>query len=185
MKMKTTLLSALLVMSGAEAYANCADAWYLRNLAFARGGYCFESNLGKELFGTNCSTKSPNLSAADKKMLSATKSYEANNGCSVATSGYFLGSVLEGKMDRVLDLPTIGYGGGICSGYIGNPIALVGETEWRSNIQVGTITAGDTIYFNFETQNDFEFVTTERGEAGWAPSSMFEDIQSKCEAAAG
>ena len=45
--MRTLILTAALVCTAGTASALCEDAWYLRNMAFDRAGYCFGSTLGK------------------------------------------------------------------------------------------------------------------------------------------
>jgi len=66
---------------------SCYDLWYQRNLISAQQGYCFESNLGKEVFkGFECSTHSPKFSSDEKKIIEQIKAKEHQLNCNINTT---------------------------------------------------------------------------------------------------
>lgn len=167
--MTRTIIAAALMLAAGQAHASCEDAWYLRNLAVDRAGYCFGSTLGKALFDNgNCSTKSPTLSAWDQRMVAATKRYEADMGCKVDTGATRLESSLIGKLDDVDELPTIAAFESVCLGFNGPDLPVVGSISGglRNAYPTGDVVAGDMVFFRFESADGFEFVTTDLS-AGW------------------
>lgn len=167
--MKRIIIAAALSLAAGQAQASCEDAWYLRNLAFDRGGYCFGSTLGKSIFDNgDCSTKSPALSAWDRRMIDATKRYEAEMGCAIDTGATSLETSLIGKLDDVDELPTIAPYESLCLGFNGPDLPVVGSISGglRAAYPTGEVVAGDTVRFRFESADGFEFVTTDLS-AGW------------------
>ena len=124
MTMKALVLTAALTCTAGTASALCEDAWYLRNIAFDRAGYCFGSALGKSVFSAECSTKSPSLNDWDQRMVSAHKQLEASYSCKIDTKGRHLASSLIGKLDDVDLLPTLSQFESSCVGYTGAPVTL-------------------------------------------------------------
>ena len=59
------------IVNAGESSSNaCYDLWYDRNFIFAHNGYCFESNLGQEVFKNfECSTNKPAFSSNDKNKI--------------------------------------------------------------------------------------------------------------------
>jgi len=86
--MKKLALGLVLFTPSVFVSANdCYDSWYQRNLIFAERGYCFESNLGKEVFkGFECSTHSPKFSADEKKIIEQIKAKEHQLNCNINTA---------------------------------------------------------------------------------------------------
>ncbi|GEM_PF-971701 len=86
--MKKLVLGLVLFTPSVFVSANdCYDSWYQRNLIFAERGYCFESNLGKEVFkGFQCSTHSPKFSADEKKIIEQIKAKERQLNCNINTA---------------------------------------------------------------------------------------------------
>lgn len=166
--MKTACLSAAFICAASTVSALCEDAWYLRNLAFDRAGYCFGSPLGGALFDATCSTKSPTLNEWDQSMVDAHKRIEASNGCKINTKGRVLASTLIGKMDDIDLLPTLSQFESACHGYKGEPVTMTSGIGMQMSYPTGTIAPGDTVYFRFESWGGFEFVETETA-AGWIP----------------
>ena len=166
--MKTLFLTAALVCTAGTASALCEDAWYLRNLAFDRAGYCFGSTLGKSVFDADCSTKSPSLDDWDQRMVSAHKKLETSYSCKINTKGRNLDSTLIGKLDDVDLLPTLSQFESSCIGYTGAPVTMTSGIGMRDSYPTGSITRDDTVYFRFESWGGFEFVETETA-AGWIP----------------
>ncbi|MGV6811562.1 MAG: DUF4453 domain-containing protein [Brevirhabdus sp.] len=166
--MRTAILSTALICIGSTASALCEDAWYLRNLAFDRAGYCFGSTLGKSVFDPSCTTKSPTLDAWDMRMVETHKRLEKSNACRINTKGRELASSLVGKLDQVDLLPTLSEFESSCLGYMGPAVTMTGGIGMQHSYPTGTIEAGDVVYFRFESWGGFEFVETETA-AGWIP----------------
>jgi tetratricopeptide (TPR) repeat protein len=62
----------------------CYNLWYRRNLIYAENGYCFTSNLGKEVFKNfRCITTLQNLSPKDKSKVDSIKIHEDALGCNI------------------------------------------------------------------------------------------------------
>lgn len=168
--MKRFILAAVAAVMASQAQASCEDAWYLRNLAFDRAGYCFGSALGKSVFDNNdCTTKSPTLSAWDQRMVDETKRYETEMGCKIDTSATRLESSLIGKLDDVDLLPTLAPYESFCIGFNGPDFPMRSDLGIASSYPTGDVAAGDTVRFRFESADGWEFVETDLG-AGWIPA---------------
>lgn len=60
----------------------CSQLWYERNLIFHNNGYCFQTARAKAVFNTSqCTGRSPNLSAAEQREVARIQSLERANGC--------------------------------------------------------------------------------------------------------
>lgn len=165
--MKSCVLAAAAALAATQAQASCEDAWYLRNLAFDRAGYCFGSTLGKGIFdNSDCTTKSPALSAWDQRMVDATKRYETRMGCKIDTGATRLDSTLIGKLDDVDLLPTLAPYESICIGFNGPDLPMRSDLGIATSYPTGEVAAGDIVRFRFEAAGGFEFVETDLG-AGW------------------
>lgn len=159
--------AAALALIAGNVQASCGDAWYLRNLAFDRAGYCFGSALGEALFdNSDCTTHSPTLSDWDKSVVSAAKRYEQDMGCSVDTTQASIGATLIGKLDLVDRLPVLASYDSMCLGFNGPDLPMRSDLGIATSFSTGDVAAGDTVRFRFEGADGFEFVETEFG-AGW------------------
>lgn len=168
--MKFNMIAAALVMAAGQVQASCEDAWYLRNLAFDRAGYCFGSTLGKAVFDNgDCTTKSPTLSAWDQRMVDDTKRYKADMGCKIDTGATRLESSLIGKLDDVDLLPTLAPYESMCIGFSGPDLPTRSDLGIATSYPTGDVVAGDTVRFRFESADGWEFVETDLA-AGWIPS---------------
>ena len=165
--MKRIIVATTLVLAAGQARASCEDAWYLRNLAFDRAGYCFGSTLGQALFDIgDCTTTSPSLSAWDARMVAETKRYEADMGCQIDTGSPDLAATLIGKLEHVDLLPTLAPYDSICIGFSGPDLPMRGDLGVATSHPTGDVAAGDTVHFRFQSADGFEFVETDLG-AGW------------------
>lgn len=180
--MKTAFTTSLFLCFGTSASALCEDAWYLRNLAFDRAGYCFGSTLGQSVFDADCSTKSPVLDDWDQAMVNAHKGIEARNDCAVNTGSRTLNSSLIGKLEDIDLLPTLSEFESACIGYTGAPVTMTSGIGQQMSYPVGTITPGDTVFFRFEGWGDYVFVETDTA-VGWIPLEAVTD--QNCEVFAG
>lgn len=166
--MKTLILTLASICAASTANALCEDAWYLRNLAYDRAGYCFGSNLGKAVFDASCSTKNARLEDWDQRMVGAHKALEVSYDCNINTRGTVLMSSLIGKLDDVDLLPTLSQFESSCVGYLGDPVTMTSGIGQQQSYPTGTIRSGDNVHFRFESWGGFEFVETETA-AGWIP----------------
>ncbi|CUH53057.1 DUF4453 domain-containing protein [Shimia marina] len=180
--MRTFFLTAALICTAGTASALCEDAWYLRNLAFDRAGYCFGSSLGKSVFSADCSTKSPRLTDWDQRMVSAHKKLEARYSCKINTKDRRLAASLIGKLEDVDLLPTLSEFESSCVGYTGAPVTMTSGIGMRDSYPTGIIASGETVHFRFEPWGGFEFVETDSG-AGWVPEGSI--TPNTCEVFAG
>ena len=61
---------------------SCNELWYARNLIFHQKGYCFQTSRAKAAFDTSsCTTRSPNLSPAERSEVDRILALERANGC--------------------------------------------------------------------------------------------------------
>lgn len=89
--MKTTLiaaaasLAALVALIPAPAAAqSCYDLWYERNQIYAQNGYCFQTALGRRVFGNRgCYTSNPRLSRWEQQRVAQIQRLERRYGCRV------------------------------------------------------------------------------------------------------
>jgi len=66
----------------AEPQNTCQALWYARNLIFHEKGYCFQSSRARSVFDTsNCTTRSPSLSSAEKAEVDRLVALERSMGC--------------------------------------------------------------------------------------------------------
>jgi hypothetical protein len=92
-QVKTEISSPILI--GVETHSSianssfqpndeCYNLWYQRNLIYAENGYCFTSNLGKEVFKDfHCVTTSQDLSPKDKTKVDNIKIQEDKLSCNI------------------------------------------------------------------------------------------------------
>ena len=60
----------------------CGRLWYERNLIYHNRGYCFQTARAKSVFDTSqCTTRSPNLTAAESAAVAQIQAAERANGC--------------------------------------------------------------------------------------------------------
>ena len=80
-------LIALAALLGSTAIAqaeSCYDLWYERNAIFDARGYCFETQLGQEVFDNrDCWTSYPKLTRAEQRRVEEIKAEERRRGCKV------------------------------------------------------------------------------------------------------
>jgi hypothetical protein len=76
-------IAATVPLATPASAANCTDLWVARNSIYANYGYCFKTALGKQTFGTACSTNNPRLSASDQRQVAAIKAEERRRACKV------------------------------------------------------------------------------------------------------
>lgn len=149
----------------------CDEMWFTRNLIFDRAGYCFGSNLGQALFdNSDCTTKSPTLTAVDIDKVARIRANEASLQCQINTSRSRLD--LEGVVDlrRLRDLPVRDVLGSGCIGWRGAPVTLRAGHGVR-NPEIGQIVRGDSIGFLHDAEGGWNFVTVfwgpGDGQFGW------------------
>lgn len=66
----------------ALAEFDCDELWLRRNFIFHVNGYCFDSELGKQVFGNDeCHTKSPDLDDEEQLLVSLIREMEDLKGC--------------------------------------------------------------------------------------------------------
>jgi YARHG domain len=73
----------VLPLAAPASAANCLDLWYQRNAIYDNYGYCFKTALGKQTFGTACSTNNPRLSASDQRLVANIRAQERAKSCKV------------------------------------------------------------------------------------------------------
>lgn len=85
------LIGALVIcgfaaMAGAQtaAAASCYDLWYERNAIYDDNGYCFKTQMGRDVFDNgDCWTGNPTLSKAERRRVDQIKAEERRRGCDV------------------------------------------------------------------------------------------------------
>ncbi|MBB94068.1 MAG: hypothetical protein CML68_05610 [Rhodobacteraceae bacterium] len=60
----------------------CFDLWYRRSAIFQGYGYCFQTAKAQQYFDTSaCTTRAPQLSAADTSRVDSIRAQERADGC--------------------------------------------------------------------------------------------------------
>ena len=146
----------------------CHDLWFTRNLVFDRAGYCFGSALGQSVFdNSDCTTKSPSLSAADAARVAAVKEGEGNLGCAVNTASTRLDLSelgLRMRLDPPPVLDPLGLGWG-CLGWRGETATLHVAQSPAAPV-TGQILPGDRIYSAHVGENGWGFYSVVSGATG-------------------
>ncbi len=170
--MKYALFFALLP-SLAQADAYCDELWFTRNLIFDRAGYCFGSALGQAVFdNSDCHTKSPSLSAEDKRDVAAVKEVESFAECKVDTSRTWLDFTGGDWLRTLATLPIRSEGESACIGYTGAEVPLYAGASANSAI-VGAIIPGDDLLYGHLPVGSWEYVTIGQSRAGWTNADPF------------
>ncbi len=156
----------------ATAQAYCEDLWLTRNIVFDRAGYCFGSVLGQSIFdNSDCTTKTPELSAEDRALVDSIKQHEARNGCRVDTSARALSLPTVEWRRAMLMLPIRDEFESACIGWKGPPVPLRVDVSPTAAV-TATVAAGDTLLYSHYPEGDYWFVTLIRSEVtvaeGWA-----------------
>ncbi|MBT0958889.1 DUF4453 domain-containing protein [Alphaproteobacteria bacterium KMM 3653] len=155
----------------------CDDLWFTRNAVFAEAGYCFDSALGQSVFGSECSTKSPELSNEQKALLTRVKAREAEWECKVSTGNRRLAIEMLPLRMALEDMPVMQGFESSCFGWKGAPKALR-RGHHAQAARIGTIEPGDGFLTSYELEEGWEFLVIYRDEAvaamGWADFSTDE-----------
>ena len=186
--MRSLVFGLIFAAGPAAALDVCDDLWFTRNLVFDRAGYCFGSVLGQAVFdNADCTTKSPNLNAADKAVVERVRAAEAEWGCKVDSGRSQLN--VERIWFRALlsDLPIPSGYESACVPYIGAPTeALAGRSLGAE--PVGRLEAGMTVLFEHQSEPGWEFIRVVTPEGpewqGWVPLHS-SDWPGLCEMMAG
>lgn len=63
---------------------SCYDLWYERNQIYNQKGFCFQTQLGQQVFdNSDCYTRNPRLSRWEQRRVDAIKREEWARGCKV------------------------------------------------------------------------------------------------------
>ena len=163
------VIATLFALAATPAFANCEEMWFVRNLIFDNAGMCFNSPLGRAMFDNSDCTpgKQVEIGSIDEDVVAQIKAYEADLDCAIDTSRTTLDIPYADLLRSADQLPVVGMGESACFGFNAPTIPV------RSNLGIGaaitgSITAGDTVYFNYDDFGGWEFVMTDR-IAGWIP----------------
>lgn len=180
--MKYAFLFALFpTLVQADAY--CDELWFTRNLIFDRAGYCFSSELGMATFdNSDCTTKDPQLSQKEQSQVAFLKEHETWADCQIDTLRRFHDFDGADWLRQLITLPIRDKGESACIGYSGPPIPLSSGAAPARGL-TGGIVEGDNVNYAHLPEEDWFYVTTSNGQAGWTDI----DVISKnlCEAYAG
>lgn len=189
--MKHLALTAALCLTPVTALADswCDELWFTRNLIFDRAGYCFGSLLGQVTFDNDdCTTKSPKLSADDKRRVALMKEREKWGACKVDTSRMRHDFFNAEAMREVDTLPVRDDTESGCNGYLGAPITVYAGTSANARV-LGQIKRGDSLG-NSHIQSDEGWTFVEywvqgddAGRVGWISDTH--DWFNNCEMPAG
>lgn len=169
----------------------CDDLWFSRNQVFAEAGYCFGSELGQSVFGTErCIRTGFDLRADQKDFVARIRQAESQIGCAVDTTRSELILDLPELREALTDQPVASEFESACLNWLADPMPLYsgfgsGAFRWDQ------IEAGDDVYFAHEDEGDpddpWTFVLVYRGEAvrtlGWTQFGVHDP--SRCEGWAG
>ncbi len=175
-----------LLASPVYALEICDEAWFTRNQIFDRAGYCFGSPLGEAVFdNADCTTKSPNLTEADKSAITIIREIEEEFECKIDTSRQSLVIELFSLKRSLIDIPIpTGYESG-CLGWLGAPKPLFAGRAAAYPV-TAQILPGDHVNWQHLDAGDWGFVTVFRNQqvigAGWG---MFDFNTMQCKSFAG
>ncbi len=146
-------LSALLCLCASPAVAGdgfCDELWFTRNAIFHEASYCFGSPLGQAIFGNDgCTTKTPDLSDAQKARLERVKAME--EGCVVNSNRTSLDIPDLDIRRRLSILPVRSEGESGCIGWKGGPVGLRSGTSLAADT-LFSLEPGDVVLFSHETE---------------------------------
>ena len=177
----------------ASANEACDDLWFVRNSIFDAKGYCFGSVLGKSVFNnSDCTTKSPNLSAKSIAKVAQVKAMEKQWECRVDSNRNTLDIHSFDLRRKLIEQPIHDFTESGCSNYLGKDVPLYAGPDTSSEI-IGYIRTGSDFvnsHISFdETTNAKWFFVSGMSEndltvpdIGW---SNHENIFNECELAAG
>lgn len=187
------ILALAMVPCATPAVANdvCDDLWFSRNFEFYQAGYCFNSRLGRKIFGRGCSSALSTLSDAAQARVQRIRGRESELGCNVDSGRK--GLDIFGLKTRLIltTQPVINIGESMCIGWRGGKKDLFGADLMRSNESVvGQLWDGDYVSFRHDDSNDLTFVqtyiNTDNGlvfrAQGW---TFIRDLHKNCDGLAG
>ncbi|MBY6155627.1 DUF4453 domain-containing protein [Vannielia litorea] len=144
---------ALVFLAASPAFAGdgtCDELWFTRNAIFHGAGYCFSSPLGQALFGNEgCTTKSPELTAAQSARLDRVKA--AEEGCVIDPSRTSLDIPDLAIRRRLTVLPIRSESESGCIGWKGGPLSLRTGTS-HSAETLFTLEPDDVVLFSHESE---------------------------------
>ena len=169
----------------ASAHDACDDLWFVRNLVFAKQGYCFGSPLGQAVFGTaSCTTKSPTLSAQDKAIIAQTRTMEKRWECKVNSNKTRLDVHSLALRWQLRDQPLHDDTESSCITYVGPKTPLYAGHSTSDQI-IGYIYPGDDFgnaYVSFSPDTNWLFISavsaadgTLRPDIGWTQQNLWEN----------
>jgi hypothetical protein len=183
--MRALLVFALLSATPAFAQQDpfCEELWFTRNAIYDRGGYCFESALGRAVFDNqDCRAGDPALDQDSLNAVARIQQLEQDFACDIDTSARRLSN--PGLLARLsLDLIPVPseYASG-CMGYLGAAFPLHAGPSDRSRI-TGTALPGDDLVFSHEGAGAYSFLDLGNGSMGWA--RIDDSLWTQCTSTAG
>lgn len=180
-------LTLLLALIATPAFSTdiCDDLWFTRNLVFDRAGYCFNSQLGQEIFdNTGCTTNSPQFSPKDAKLVALVKQREQFWECRATTSRKTLDVDLLQTRMQLQDLPVINEDNLFaCHQWQGPKITLRAAHNAASD-SLGKAQNGDELFFSHDDIDGWMFVAAAKAgrkdRIGWAKLDITY-LQSHCD----
>ncbi len=173
----------------AAADSWCDELWFTRNLIFDRAGYCFGSLLGQVTFDNgDCVTKSPALSADDKRRVALITEREDWGSCKVDAGRMQHEFADADAMRQLQTLPIRDDTESGCIGYLGAPITVRAGAFATARV-IGQIERGDIINSSHIASDEgWDFVSFgpqdySSQQFGWIAAG--EDWFAECEFAAG
>ena len=143
-----SVASIITLLSPSAIFADpiCDDLWFSRNFYFDRAGYCFSSVLGEEIFdNSDCSTDAPDLTVAEKSVISEIQEQEQFIGCNVdILQRRELDMEHFNQRLTLDDQPLRSEFESACIGYLGEPLDLHSGRNDESTV-TGQIEQGDSI----------------------------------------
>lgn len=175
-----------LLATPAAALDVCDDLWLTRNLVFDRAGYCFGSALGQAVFdNSDCTTKSPVLSKADKTLISDVKEVEAEWDCAIDTARVSLNVEALTLRLSVRTIPIADGYESSCIGWRGQDVALHSGASHTAPV-IGSFGRAANILFQHRPVNGFDYVSIYENNQlrgmGWA---RFQQTPEACDGWAG
>jgi hypothetical protein len=156
----------LMLLPMPAAADGCGDFWYMRNLIADRAGYCFNSPLGRAIFGA-CGAGAPRFTTRDEAAMARIREVEDEFDCAIDTDKTELTDwwPRDWSAITVLPIPT-GYDSG-CIGWTGPEVPLHAAPD-AAAATVGAIRAGDLIVWSHEDEGAWQFVVIDYADAmGW------------------
>lgn len=136
----------------------CETAWFARNLFYAKAGHCFDTPLGRAVFGERCEGAAT-LGPDAQRRIEEIRAYEVSGrGCTVNSENETFERLDALALRRRLDVHPLRSGEeSSCGDWRGEPLVLRAAPSSTARI-VGTVEPGENIGYSHQWEGSWEMV---------------------------